>query len=30
VRMSPYKNIDDVLEGVLVSFLEIPETAEQG
>jgi two-component system CheB/CheR fusion protein len=25
VRMSPYKNIDNVLEGVLVSFIEIPE-----
>ena len=30
VRMSPYKNIDEVLEGVLVSFLEIPENAKDG
>ncbi|MFO7781671.1 MAG: CheR family methyltransferase [Spirochaetia bacterium] len=26
VHMSPYKNIDNVLEGVLVSFLEVSET----
>jgi two-component system CheB/CheR fusion protein len=29
VRMSPYKNIENVLEGVLVSFLEVTEPAEE-
>ena len=29
VRMSPYKNIDDVLEGVLISFLEVSETVDE-
>jgi two-component system CheB/CheR fusion protein len=30
VRMSPYKNIDDVLEGVLISFLEVSEAGGEG
>jgi two-component system CheB/CheR fusion protein len=29
VRMSPYKNIENVLEGVLVAFLEVTESAEE-
>ncbi|MFW6292932.1 MAG: PAS domain-containing protein [Spirochaetota bacterium] len=26
MRLSPYRNVDDEMEGVLVAFIDIPDT----